>query len=342
MVVALFGAAVLAAEEPVAKGEGAPKLGEERRPPDEDKTIDEIVKVQLEIGKDLTDAGKRAQHPKHHGCVDEEFIVRDDVPAAYRVGLFKDAKTFKAKVRFSNGKQQENDRNPDVHGMAIKGFGVKGERAREKDGLEEQDFVLFDSDTFFAKDAKTQLAMLNALKGGKMGMAKLANDDPDTVEKLKKAIKAAPASPLTASYWSGVPYKLGSGAAKYHARPADKNGPPETKPSEGFLRLAMKELLTTKKKSAEFTFFVIPQADPKKHEIENPTKPWDSEPIPVATIKIPEQTFDTEPQMKECNEAVFDAWHALADHRPLGGINRARKAVYPALAEARLKAAKGK
>ena len=69
--------------------------------------------------------------------------------------------------------------------------------------------------------------------------------------------------------------------------------------------------------------------------VEDPTVRWTSEPVPVATIRVGPQSFDTPEGMKQCEELSFDSWHALAEHRPLGGINRARKAVYIASVELR-------
>ena len=70
--------------------------------------------------------------------------------------------------------------------------------------------------------------------------------------------------------------------------------------------------------------------DPVADPIENPMVRWTSEPIAVATIKIAPQAFETPEHMKEAEELSFDPWHALAAHRPIGGINRARREVYPA------------
>ena len=81
---------------------------------------------------------------------------------------------------------------------------------------------------------------------------------------------------------------------------------------------------------AQFELCLIPQADPVDDPIENPMVPWKSEPVAVATIKVAPQVFDTPERMKEAEDMSFDPWHALAEHRPLGGINRARRDVYAA------------
>jgi len=39
--------------------------------------------------------------------------------------------------------------------------------------------------------------------------------------------------------------------------------------------------------------------------------------------------------MQFCENLTYTPWHALPEHRPLGGINRVRRAVYESLAELR-------
>jgi hypothetical protein len=51
----------------------------------------------------------------------------------------------------------------------------------------------------------------------------------------------------------------------------------------------------------------------------------------VATLEIMPQEFDTEDQDDFGEDLSFNPWRALAEHRPLGGINRARRQVYLAL-----------
>jgi hypothetical protein len=64
---------------------------------------------------------------------------------------------------------------------------------------------------------------------------------------------------------------------------------------------------------------------------------WDEAKSPfrrVALIRIPKQTIGA--RSKELAEELsFNPWHALPEHRPIGAINRARKAIYEALAEFR-------
>ena len=325
-----------------AEEKPALKLGQEDKPADEEESIKKLIDVQLHM-MEKTDPDKRGQHPMHHGCVEAKITIRDGIPEQYRFGIFKEAKSYDAKIRFSNGAPKA-DTERHVHGMAIKVLGVKGARVIEKDGREDQDFVLIDSEVFFASDAKTQLPILEAVsamatKEDLKAFEKLAKEDPVSFKLFMASRKAPPSSPLTIQYWSTVPFKLGDGAVKYTAEPVPENGPGDTKRDKAdFLRTAMVDRLGTSKTAVVFNLSIIPQKDPKDEPIENPTIRWKSDPIPVATIEIAPQTFDTPERMKQCEEASFDPWHALAEHRPLGGINRARKAVYAASVEARTKA----
>jgi hypothetical protein len=69
--------------------------------------------------------------------------------------------------------------------------------------------------------------------------------------------------------------------------------------------------------------------------VEDPTVRWkesQSPFVPVADIHIPSQEFDTPARNAFCENLSFNPWHAIEDHRPLGGLNRIRKAVYEEIA----------
>ena len=52
------------------------------------------------------------------------------------------------------------------------------------------------------------------------------------------------------------------------------------------------------------------------------------------TIKVP-QSPDNNEAVEHCEMLAFSPWHSLADHQPLGGINRLRRKVYSDEAEHR-------
>lgn len=56
---------------------------------------------------------------------------------------------------------------------------------------------------------------------------------------------------------------------------------------------------------------------------------------PVATIRIPQQVFDTPDQNQFCENLSFTPWHALAEHKPLGVTNRLRRVIYDRISQVR-------
>lgn len=55
----------------------------------------------------------------------------------------------------------------------------------------------------------------------------------------------------------------------------------------------------------------------------------------LATIRIPQQTFDTPEQNTFCENLSFTPWHALPEHKPLGVTNRLRKVIYDHISRVR-------
>jgi hypothetical protein len=62
--------------------------------------------------------------------------------------------------------------------------------------------------------------------------------------------------------------------------------------------------------------------------IEDASVIWRSPEDRVATLRIPRQPFDTADRDALARAFTINPWHAVADHRPLGNQNRARRHVY--------------
>jgi hypothetical protein len=138
------------------------------------------------------------------------------------------------------------------------------------------------------------------------------------------------ANPLQIRYFSTTPYLFGSRAVKYSATPhvtqADKI---PSNPDPDYLRLAMIRQL--ERGDAVFDFAVQFQTDPDAMPIEDPGKEWSEADSPfrkLATIRIFKQDFDSDKQREFGENLSYSPWHALPEHRPLGGVNRARKVIY--------------
>ncbi len=329
---------------------GTPALGEEYAPEGEDKLIEAVTRVSLEkLRSDSVGRGDipvpRGQHPKSHGCVRAEFIVESRIPPELKHGIFHKPRVFTALVRFSNGLSQD-DRQGDLHGMAIKLLDVEYDKESEQGNhAQTQDFVLADQPIFFIRDAADYVPFSEQVL--KLGRAPAwwkilvvvfrAFILRDRRWRLILQMRTKPADLLGQRYWSQTPYKLDRLAVKYSVRPAQSALPPAAA-SNSKDRLRESLVAHLARSEASFDFLVQVQNDPLTMPVEDPTIAWDevkSPPIKVATLRIPPQQFDT-PAVRAFDENLsFTPWHALGTHRPLGGVNRCRRKVYDAISAER-------
>lgn len=326
-----------------------PQLAEETIPFGEAQAIEDVMNDSLKHVHGKYDGGERPSrrdaHPKAHGCT-VAFVDVDPaaLDADLRVGVFASKATYKAWIRFSNGSFNISpDPDGDIRGMAIKLMGVGGEKllADQKDA-QTQDILLINTPTLMVRNALDYVEFARKTFEGNP-VSFFAKLDPDewhfrelliTIKVLTKKI----ASPLLSRYWSTVPYLLGEGnAVKYSARPC--YGESDERPKDAgddYLKDVMATHLL--EKEACFDLLVQRQLDPATMPIEDPTIEWDEDASPfvkVATIRIPAQTFLGESQVDFCENLSFTPWHSLPEHKPLGGINRARLLVYEAISKAR-------
>jgi hypothetical protein len=161
------------------------------------------------------------------------------------------------------------------------------------------------------------------------------------------AYQSPPASPVDNRYFSGAPFLFGDDRVmKFSANPVSPGGADAPDVSEpDYLRKALHKRLTTPGAGdIVFEFQVQVRtatelASAIDTDIEDSCCEWDDQKFPfetVATITIPAQDFETEKQCAACERLIFTPWHGIAEHRPLGGINRLRRAVYEASAQLRL------
>lgn len=271
----------------------------------------------------------RGAHAKAHGCVKAEFAVRDDIPAEFKVGIFKSARRFAAWIRFSNGSPLvKGDAEGDGRGMAIKLMGV------EQSVSSTQDFLMINHPVFLVRNAADYLDFQQAVARGRpekfffpgLNPFKFRLHEFGIARKLKRARVT---NPLNVRYWSMTPYAFGNAAMKFSARPAGTPSPFDETRGADFLRENLAEHLTAQ--SADFDFLVQLRTNPATMPIEDPTIEWNEREsgfVPVARITIPPQQFDTPEQRAFCENLSFSPWHAIPEHRPLGGINRIRQPVY--------------
>jgi hypothetical protein len=277
----------------------------------------------------------RQIHPKMNGCVKAEFIINPYLADEYKVGIFKEATSFPAWIRFSNGDTKPlPDHKKDIRGFAIKIMNVPGKKEVEsKAGGGNHDFICMNTKNFVSKNVNDFHRILKVVtvpyRPGTFfpKLFAVLGSIPILVRAVKAKVKCN--HPFEVSYFSTVPYRFGdeTKAVKYAVIPSEKNKLEYTdKRSNDFLRANMAATLL--KHEIEYDFNVQFQKDPVKMPIEDPTVVWNSPFIKVATIRIPTQVMDTAERNEFGDNLSFNSWHALAEHKPLGNFNRVRKIIY--------------
>jgi len=281
----------------------------------------------------------RDAHPKSHGCVTATFTVEDNLPPQLRVGLFANAQTFQAYIRYSNGAPgNAPDSRPDVRGVAIKLLGVPGAKIlADQSSATTQDLILCNHPVFFVKNVDDYMVFSEAMIAGKPLAFFFPRLNPCTwhlreMYLMARALLKSIPSPTEIRYWSQTPYSFGEKAAKYslipRVIPAIASAPKSSK-TPNYLRQALVEQL--KCGDVVLDFMVQLQSDDVHMPVEDPRVNWSESRSPmckVATIRIPAQTFDTSERDLLGENLSFTPWHSLPEHAPLGGINRCRKIVY--------------
>jgi hypothetical protein len=323
-------------------------------PPDgESDDIQEVLKLAAAFHREQYERYnryKRGQHTKDTGCVRAEFIVEPDLDEALRVGVFREPKTFAAIVRFSNAADHaQPDRTPDARGMAIKLFDVDGTKSLPTDELQPgqnrvQDFVMVNHPSFpFAnvRQYKTFFQLKKYL-GSKLARPLFFLFHWRQANIAKQTLNQPVANPVDIQYWSMSPYGWGTRAMKFSAQPQvpEMGRSPQTSQlsTDNSLFSALAERVS--QGDVYFDFLVQFHPEPGNTQwVEDASQTWTSAFHKVATLRIPQQDL-TSPEMEEfhrhCEQLPFNPWHALVEHKPLGGINRVRRAVYLASSRRRL------
>ena len=302
-----------------------------------------LISETVSRARSETGAARRDSHAKAHGCVRALFRVEKDLPADLRRGVFQEGRAYRAWIRYSNGSgRAQNDADGDGRGMAVKLTGVPGPKL-EDDEKGTQDFLMINAPAFFVRDAADYVEFTKAAAAGKPLRFFFHGFNPFRWHwrEFRNALaitRRKTSDPLDVRYWSVTPFLMGdAGPAKFSARPCAK--PREEKPDRrrpDFLREAMSARL--KDGGACFEFLVQLRTDAAKMPLEDPAVEWSEASAPfrkLAVIDIPAQRFEGAEQAAFCENLSMNPWHAVPEHRPLGGINRVRRVVYPAIARLR-------
>ena len=301
----------------------------------------------------------RALHPVGDACVRADLTVNRYQTPRLNVGFLAGkpdgGRVYKSWIRFSNAADRvTDDRDPDFRSMAIKIFGVSGDRLPFPGDEDNTQDILFNGyDAFLAGDPRQFLDYYKACERGGGSCDAWRNPfvawhfltHPRGAYNLWKGRKTYPT--LQSIAWSSVtPYELGDSQIKYRAAACPRSvqvhyGKPGD--TDYYLQQRLRARLDpdTNRQGLCLDLQVQIRNDPPSQPIENALAPWDADVtgwLNVARIEIPPQTFSSTEQRIFCEKLTFNPYHSLVVHRPIGGINRARGEVMLALQSARFAA----
>lgn len=317
---------------------------------------------------------RRDAHPKAHGCVDAKFKilkVEPQLTSILQKGVFSNPdQEFDATIRFSNGNGNPNrhDARGDGRGMAVKVHGVSGARLTNGDdgATDTQDFVMINHPLFFVNDPEHYVPIVKGIAEdtveAKARLAKILIGNPRETKVIAEITSIHILNPLFEQYWSEVPYQIGtksSGAkaVKFSSFPVNcKTGValPIVRPkffevpkllTKDFNYLRNEMINTLKpdgKNSVCYDFAIqLRSTNPStgkpedEKDLEDPTILWNGQFHSIARITIPPQQFNSDDQNLQCENRSYSPWNGIAEHKPLGVVNRIRKVVYQAISKKR-------
>jgi hypothetical protein len=313
----------------------------------ERKLADEITGIIRQfIGRRFREGRRpalRDAHARDNGCVKAVFRVDPDIAKDLQHGVFATpGKEYDAWIRFSNGNSEVlSPRLPDARGMAVKLAGVDGPKLLD-DEPDTQDFLMANNPGFFVDDLERyKNALVTFHSGGYLHQiaALGALRWRERLQSLKTNFAAPITNPLYSQYWSMTSYRLGVGdgriAIKYTAKPRIGARPGIGSRLRMFLspHFSLKDNMQDVLASREmwFDFFIQRYVDERTTPVEDNLTEWKEEaspPVHVAKIIIPAQDLSSPERARFCENLSFNPWHCLAEHKPLGVVNRVRKVIY--------------
>jgi hypothetical protein len=271
----------------------------------------------------------RTLHRKQLLGLTGTLAVLPDLPDHAAHGLFANPGSHDVLVRLSNGGvDRAKDATPDIRGFALNVRGVSGPGALGSDTTA-QDFLLINHATFAIGNADDFVGLVVSSSKGRGALVRWAIGRFGLRGGLARlrGVAASLGRPFsgfaTETFWSAAPIACGPYAVRVRLVPVDP-APPTPDAAQDWAtdvvsRLASGPLAY----DLQLQFFTDAASTP----IEDASVDWPTPYVTVARLTVPAQERSTVTD-DAAETAAFDPWCALADHRPLGSVMRARKAAY--------------
>ncbi len=280
----------------------------------------------------------RGAHAKALACLKGELEIQNQaLPPELRVGIFaNDQAKFKSWVRVSNSSQDpfspDNDQN--TRGFAVKLLGVAGEKLLP-DSQATMDLLTVAAEAFVARDNFNYSDIADGTEGTiglawRLGISRLRA----LLAAVSKA-KAEP-NPLRLDYFSTVPYRLGSAqgpkkAIKFRIVLCDPASAEKFPAAESGPENLVKNITETMSAVENVCYNYQVQVAGRRDNVEDATMRWRGEYVTIAQLRIHGRDNPAAAlagRNEFCEHLSFNPWRTLDAHRPLGRINRARRATY--------------
>jgi hypothetical protein len=303
----------------------------------------EIMLVQLKNQKSASAHGvphpvDRAFHAKSTLAVVDAELRFLDIPSDLQVEFAHPKAVYPTVVRFSNAAGTEQpDFKRDLRGVALR-INASPEQ--------QHDLLMTNYPVSHARDARQFVRFANAMAGGRLsrlfGVVKLVVvfGPSEAVRMLTNVLlgsRRKVRSIATETYWSRGAMRWGDTlAVRYLLRPAPGTAP-SPKPSEDDPEYLSREI-ARRLAGGDVRFELCIQRfkDAKSTPIEDTAVAWSqrvSAPEPVAVLTIGQRDLGAagaEATRRAVDAMAFNPWNTTDRFRPLGNLNRARKAVYDA------------
>ncbi len=307
---------------------------QERIAPDEDERFTRYGEqfAELQRRKSARYGQGRALHRKQLLAIRGELTVHGDLPDFARHGLFAQPGQYDTWVRLSNGGMDKmSDKRPDIRGFALAVQGVDGPSALGNGPTRVQCFTLINQRRFaFQSSAEFVDFVVAASHGNGALLRHLISrhgwvGGPARLLSLAKSVGQPFKGFAHDSFHSAAPIACGPYAVRVRLTPTGSHGPadpqaPQNWGADMVRRLAQGPL--------SYTLALQPFVNETLTPIEDASVDWPTPYTDVATLTLPSTSGEDPAWSAQVENAVFDPWAALATHRPLGDVMRARKVVY--------------
>lgn len=277
----------------------------------------------------------RTLHRKQITGAQGNLQVLDNLPEFARQGIFASPGTFQTWVRLSNGGMDHApDNKPDIRGFAIKVLGVQGDSALGNGPAKSQDFLLINQEQFAFPKSDEFVAFVDAASMGEGALLKFVFKRyglfkaPGLLLRLLKSAGKSFSGFATENLFSAVPIANGAFAVRVRLVPAGSNGASNPAAKADWSADFSERLA---KGALQWDLQLQPFVSEALTPIEDASINWPSPYTTVARLTLPKQDCQSaagQALAEQIEAGVFDPWQALATHRPLGDVQRARKVVY--------------